>query len=160
MSALPQTMERRNFYLYKFFDKIFPTKITLLDSNPNAPAVIYNEDKCLSCYVHNFELRFTDSPDKGNILYTINLDTPENYDVEKILVWFKDSRHRKMSKIKLTSVPAPVLYLSGYNFKDRANKQGRYPVFSTFHPKLYFSETKANEVASELRQEGYTISIC
>lgn len=159
MSALPQTIDRRNWTLYQFFNKIFPNKISLITTNPNSPAIIYNDEKCLSCYVHNFELRFTDVPDKGKTIYSINLDDIDNYDVQKILSWFKECEHRKMYKISIVGV-SPALYLSGYNFMDKTNKEGKYPVFSRHHPKLYFHEHKALEIVEYLKKEGYIVISC
>lgn len=159
MSASPETIQRRNNLLYSFFNTIFPNKIVLIDYDPNEPSVIYNDEKCLSCYVHNFELRFTDVPDKGKVVYTISLDDIRNYNVQNILEWLKYCEHRKMWKVKFDNM-IPELYLSGYNFIDRVKKEGKYPVFSRHHPKVYFQQSKAQEVVDSLRKEGYFVISC
>lgn len=156
--ALPDNIEKRNKELFKFFNKIFPNKITLLILNQSTPNVIYEDEKCLSCYVFNFELRLTDSPQKEKIICSINL-LEEKYDIDKILFWLEKCQHMKMHKVKLDTA-FPPLYLSGYNFTDRENKKNKYPVFSHYNPKLYFQKKKAEEIANQLMEEGYNVRCC
>lgn len=159
MEDLQNTIQRRNRLLENFFNKIFPEKITVLTLNPNAPAVIHDSEICLSCYVHNFELRFTDKPDKGNLVYSIELMPEPKYDVERILDWYSNSEHKKMYKVKLKD-SNPPLYLSGYNFRDKVNKRGQHPVFARYNPRIYFHPSKAEEIVRTLYKEGYIVVSC
>lgn len=149
---------RRNNLLYNFFNKIFPKKIAVI-GNPNYPAVVYDNAICLSCYVHNFDLRFVDKPEKGKVLFTVKLKDEFMYDYNQILDWFKNIPHHTMSKICLCN-SAPKLYLSGYNFVDRELKEEKYPVFSHHHPKLYHTSAKAIEIINTLKLEGYSVEVC
>lgn len=149
---------RRNSLLHKFFDKIFPKK-TIVIGNPNYPAVVYDNSICLSCYVHNFELRFVDKPEKGKVLFTLKLTPELAGDIDKILDWFKNIPHHHMSKICLVNSD-PKLFLSGYNYVDRELKEQKYPVFSHHHPKLYHTPAKAIEIVKTLELEGYSVVVC
>jgi len=155
---LEETIARRNNLLQKFFNRIFPNNIIII-GNPNTPAIVYDNSLCLSCYVHNFELRFTDAPDKGKVIYMVKLQPDQKYDVEQVLNWFKECSHRAMYKVTVNNT-TPKLYLSGYNFLDRDNKNGKYPVFSLHHPKVYFTKEKATEVSDSLLLEGYSVTVC
>lgn len=155
---LEEVILRRNNLLQKFFNKIFPNNIIII-GNPNAPAIVYDNSLCLSCYVHNFELRFTDAPDKGKVIYTVKLQPDQKYDTQEVLKWFKECSHRPMYKIAVNNTK-PKLFLSGYNFLDRNNKDGKYPVFSLHHPKVYFTKEKALEIAQSLQVDGYNIEVC
>lgn len=149
---------RRNELLYKFFNKIFPNKITVI-GNSNYPAVVYDNDICLSCYPHNFDLRFTDKPEKGKVLFSVKLKEETIYDGNQLLDWFKNIPHHKMYKIFLCN-SEPRLFLSGYNFIDRIVKEGKYPVFSIYHPKLYHTSLKAVDIVNTLKSEGYYVEVC
>lgn len=155
----PQKIEQRNKWLSKFFKTIFPDKIMVANTLDN-PAIIYNYTTCLSCFVQNFELKFMDRPRDGNKVYSIFLsETIRDYDVEKILEWFNGCEHRKIFRIKLNSI-IPPFYLSGYNFTDRDNKEGKYPVFSRHNPKIYMSRDNAEKVIEPLREENYDVIVC
>jgi hypothetical protein len=150
---------RRNKRLEVFFkiavnEEIGEIKII---SNENTPAVIINDEFKLSCYVHNFDLHFLNSPE-GEIIYSIKLHKETEYDVDKFRDWLINSIHNKVHKIKLSQTPNE-LYLCGWNYLDKENGIGRYPVFAKFNPKTYFEEKKAQEFADELTEDGYLVEV-
>lgn len=154
-----EKITQRNEWLSKFFKTIFPDKILIVNSIDN-PAVIYNHSICLSCYVQNIELRLMDKPRGGNIICSITLsETMPEYDIETILHWFKDCEHRSIFKLALQGT-TPLLYLSGYNFTDRINSKGKFPVFSRHNPKVYMTKDNAQKVLDSLKGEGYDVVPC
>ncbi len=67
--------------------------------------------------------------------------------------------NKQNSDYKVVLVGSPELFLSGYNFLNKEELLGRYPVFSAHDPKIYFKTEKANEVCLELENEGYDCKI-
>jgi len=151
-------LERRNKRFLNFF-KTNGFKETRLIGDPEKPALLYNEELVLSCYVHNFELRLMDKPFSDNVIEVIKLNGFLNEDFsEMIKEWYKTYEHRKVYKIQFQE---SLLYLAGYNFlvRRKENPEGRYPVFARHHPKVYFSLEKANEITGELEKAGYTVTV-
>lgn len=148
---LSSIIERRNRYLLKFFSLLdLPIRII---GDENSPAMIYNNEIVLNAYVHNFELRFTDSPVSKNVIYTIKLNENPRFDKNRVLLCLSEYKARPVYKVSLNT--NPILYLTGYNFLNKDEKLGRYPVFSAYNPKVYFTEDKAKEITSELKMDGY-----
>jgi len=151
-------LERRNGRFLNFF-KTNGFKETRLIGDPEKPALLYEEKLVLSCYVHNFELRLMDKPFSDNVIEVIKLNGIETTDYSsKLKEWCDTYEHRKIYKIQFND---SSLYLAGYNFlvRRKENPEGRYPVFARHHPKVYFSLDKANEIASDLEQAGYHVSV-
>ena len=153
---LEEIIKRRNFRIKNFFE-ICQLPIRLI-GDKNSPAMVLNDKYVLNCYIHNFELRFTDNPIQGNTIYTVKLTEKPNFDKNKVMSCINDYEKRQLYKIRLNN-SKPILYLSGYNFLNKEEKEGRYPVFSSYIPKVYFSEEKANEVLNELSKDGYDLVI-
>lgn len=153
-------IEKRNLLLERFFEKIFPNKIKVMAFDINNPSVIYNDEKRLSCYVHNFELRFNDAPDKGNVIYTIKLenDNKTKFESDRILDWYKNYEHKHVYRI-LMAESKPSVYLSGFNYLKREIGEGKYPVFSLHNPRVFFTREKAEEVASPFLKQGYSLIV-
>jgi hypothetical protein len=137
---LKQTIEKRNKRLAAFFKQIGLDVEIIGDME--TPAVI-KENFCLSCYVHNFNLMFTDHYDQGNELYRIKLQKDQEYDTELILNWLKTATHRRIYRIKMKDQP---MYLVGYNFKNREESEEKYPVFGKYAAKIYFTEDYATDL--------------
>ena len=154
---LKDLIERRNKRLDDLLKSLSINYKIIGDENH--PCIIYEEKYVLNCYVHNFELRFTDAPFKGNVIYKVKLVQNQKLDVNKIMSCINDYPKRSVFKICINNT-FPELYLSGYNFLNKDEKLGRYPVFSTYNPKIYLSEEKANEVKDSLTSDGYNIIIC
>lgn len=154
--SIDEMIERRNGLLKKVFSKLkLPIRIV---GDKNKPAIIYAEEYCINAYCHNFELRFTDAPFDGQIVYTIRLEDEMNIDIDKVKKLVLDSKGKKVFKISLNETTAN-LYLCGYNFIDRDINKGKYPVFSAYEPRVYFNEDKANEVAKELNSQEYPVKV-
>lgn len=154
----PQKIVQRNEWLLQFFTTIFPGKIIIANTLDN-PAVIYNEVTCLSCFVQNFELKFMDKPRDGKKIYSFFLQEKiADYDVEKIMEWFNSGEHRNIFRIKLNDI-RPALYMTGYNYKNRIKKEGKYPVFARHYPKIYMSRDNAGKICQEFEPD-YDLVIC
>lgn len=146
-----ETINKRNKLLVKLFKLIgLPIRVV---GDKTYPDLIYNEEVVLNTFVNNFELNFTDAPKSKNILYTVKLNDNPRFDKNKILSCISDYQSRAIFKVAIKTTP--ILYLSGYNFLNKEEKQGRYPVFSSYNPKIYFTEEKAKEIVNELIQDGY-----
>lgn len=154
---------KRNILLLRFFKIIFPKNDIRIVGKEISPAVVIDFDYVLSCYTHYYELRFTNKNYKGDVLFTLELiDDVKKivFDIDKIKDWHTISQHRKINKIYLESdsTKAP-LYLIGWNFKNKITKEGKYPVFGEYEPKIYFTKEKTIEVQTELIQMGYNVII-
>ncbi len=161
---------KRNKRIEDFF-KLLGLSVAIFHNKfhpERTPNIVYNDLYILNLDVHNFELRFTDKPSEtdeignvtkvGDTVYTVKLTEKPNFDKNKVLSCINDYEKKPVLKIALVDV-VPALYLSGYNFLDREEKMGRYPVFSAYYPKIYFTKEKANEVYEELNQNGYKLKI-
>lgn len=137
---LKQTIEKRNKRLDAFFT-LFGIEVDII-GDMETPAVIY-QDKCLSCFVHNFNLVFTDHFDKGNELYRIKLQKDQEIDTGIVQQWLDTANHRQIFRLKIKDI---ALYLVGYNFKGATEAEGKYPVFGKFGPKIYFTEDYAQNL--------------
>lgn len=146
-----ETITKRNKLLVKLF-KLIGLPIRVI-GDETYPDLIYNEEVVLNTIVNNFELNFTDAPKSKNILYTVKLNDNPRFDKNKILSCISDYPSRAIFKVAIKTTP--TLYLSGYNFLNKEEKQGRYPVFSSYNPKIYFTDDKAKEIINELIQDGY-----
>lgn len=148
---LKETIQKRNHRLQKFWDNLGLDIEVIGDME--TPAVIKG-DYCLACYVHNFNLIFTDHYDKGNEVYRVKLQNKVSFDIEPILNWIKSATHRKTFKIRIKTEPS--LFLVGYNFRSKGkDANAKYPVFGKFGAKVYFTEQYANEIL-----EHYGIDFC
>jgi len=157
----PEFIGKRNLLLLRLFKYFFPTNDVRIMGDENNPAVVLDHEYILSCYVHNFELRFTNKNFKGDIVFKVSLnDSPEKANRETFTKWYSDSQHRKINRIYLESenTQAP-LYLVGWNFRNKTKKEGKYPVFGEYEPKVYFKKEKALEVQTELVQMGYNVIV-
>jgi len=149
-----EVIERRNNRIIKLF-KHHGISVRLI-GDMEKPAIILDETWCLSCWARNFDLILNTAPRGGNTIETIKLtDKIEDSD---ILVAYVQNElyHRRVYRVELENTG---LYLAGYNFKNRKDSTGRYPVFARVHPKIYYSESKAQELVDELCMENYTTNI-
>ena len=137
---LKQTIEKRNKRLVDFFETIGLDVEIIGDME--TPAVI-KEQYCLACYVHNFNLIFTDHYDQGNEVYRIKLQKEQEYDTDLILNWLKTATHRRIYRIKMKEHD---MYLVGYNFKNKNNPEEKYPVYGKYAAKIYFTDEYAQEL--------------
>jgi hypothetical protein len=143
--------ERRNKLLIKFF-RLIDLPVRLIGDD-DKPEMLYNEEVILNATVNNFELNFTDSPTSNNVVYTVKLNENPRFDKNRILQFLTEYKARAIFKVALKTTPK--LYLAGYNFLNKEEKLGRYPVFSGYNPKIYFTEEKAKEIVKELISDGY-----
>lgn len=142
-------IEKRNSRLADFFeDKGIEVKII---GDFNKPAVVYEPNNiCLCCYVHNFELIFTDKPTGGNELFRIKLtekvDQNHNEEIEN---WFYNTKHRDLYRIAI-DIDMFSLFLTGFH---KTINDEHIPVFCEVNPKYYFTKEKAEEVVKQYSGE-------
>lgn len=140
--ALKQTIHKRNARLASFWELVGLDVEVIGDME--TPAVI-KEDYCLACYVHNFNLIFTDHYDQGKEVYRVKLQKEQQFEVEPIIEWLKTATHRRIFKIKMKN--DLNLFLVGYNFGVRKEDENqKYPVFGRFSPKVFFTKEYAEDV--------------
>jgi hypothetical protein len=139
-----EVIERRNRRLLEFFRLSGLTDVRII-GDENNPAVIYKNVYCLSCFVHNFELRFTNKPDNGEVVHVEKLTSQARMDKNELIAMLDKYEHRRVYRVKITD---QQLYLAGYNFIDKSIPDTRYPVFSRFNPKIYFSKDYAVELCA------------
>lgn len=139
-------IERRNGRLESFFKKL-SNHIRLI-GDPENPAIIVDNTICLSAYVRNFDLNFTDQPEKAAIISTYKLKLGSCITQEEFDGYLNDYSHRRVYKVHLKNTP---LFLSGYNFLDRKHSKGRYPVFAKYNYKLYFNKEYAETIVEDYK---------
>ncbi|MGI9190860.1 MAG: hypothetical protein ACR2IL_01980 [Chitinophagaceae bacterium] len=139
---LKQTIQKRNFRLAKFWERL-GVEIDVI-GDMETPAIIKG-NYCLACYVHNFNLIFTDHYDQGKELYRVKLQKTLNFKTDPIIEWLKTATHRRIYRIRMKN--EPQLYLIGYNFRIKENhEREKYPVFGKFNGKVYFTEDYATDI--------------
>ena len=148
----PKIIEKRNRRLANLF-KLMDLPVRIM-GDENMPSMIFDEKFIINAYVKNFDLIFTDNFDMGETVYTMKLNEVQQFDKSRILECIHNYPVKYVNKVMLKNTK-PVLYLAGYNFLNKEDGLGRYPVFSSYAPKLYFREDKSKEVADELKNDGY-----
>jgi len=140
-----RVIARRNERLERFFELLYEgTEVHFrLIGDKNCPAIIIDESFCLSCFVKNFDLHFTDKPNQGEILESVKLQKDQQIDRDKIVGILEKVEHRKIFKVRHKGT---LLYLAGYNFTDKKKLDGKYPVFAKYNPKIYFSKEYAVDI--------------
>lgn len=153
----PEFVGKRNKRLEQFFlQNGFDYSQIRIVGNENVPAVLYQDTYILPCYVHNFELRWTDKQYDGNIIKTFKL-THEVPDVrDEIINLINTGDLKKVFKVMSTT---SNLYLIGWNYIDKDTKSIKFPVFGRYTPKVYYKEDKAESIAEELQKQGYACRI-
>lgn len=139
---LKETIQKRNHRLHSFWQKLGLDVEIIGDME--TPAVI-KDDYCLACYVHNFNLIFTDHYDQGKEVYRVKLQKIQEFETEPILNWLKTATHRRIYKIMMKA--EPNLFLVGYNFKEKGEEEkNKYPVYGKYGAKIYFTEDYARDI--------------
>lgn len=158
--SLEVVIKRRNKRLEDFFKSAIPEELgnIRIIGDENKPAIIYNDSFLLACYVHNFDLRLNSNDSGNELIMNVKLTMELNYDKETFLNWLHNANHRTVYKVKLSQT-ANNLFLCGWNFIDKENCKGRYPVFSKHEPKLYFKESVAQAYADALIEDGYLVEV-
>lgn len=162
--SLRDVVHRRNHRLHDLMIRSLAEDgiedIRLIGDEQN-PAVIYKNEFCLSCYVKNFDLYLKDSDTKdggeGNIMHVIKLTADlDDEIIDKVREWYACSNHRYVHRIELGN---SGLFLSGYNFLIKKKSEGKYPVFSKYKSKIYFTKTRAEEILKECEIHNHNLII-
>lgn len=150
---LSDVILRRTKLLEKLFlDCDMPIRII---GDVEKPAFVYDEVAFLSIHVQNFELHFRLDPDDGKDLAVVKLRQRHGMDHKKFMDLLRHASHRAVIKVRLDDCP---LCVSGYNFLDRDNSQGRYPVFARYGHKVYFNALYVKDLVAELNADGYRVN--
>ena len=150
-----EEIEKRNNRIISFF-KAKQINIKLV-GNVNSPAIIYNNDICLSCYVHNFNLILTDKPFNSKKLLTIKLSHIISTDNDKEFInWVENAEHRAVYVIYFLFGNKNKIYLTGFN-KNSENK--KYLVFAEQEPKIYFNLENAKTIVDKFSTENIKLLI-
>lgn len=158
----PEFVPRRNEQLVSFFRKNgFGIQEIRIIGNENSPAILYKDERILNCHVHNFKLIFTDAPYDGKVIKTYRL-VPDDLipDVRfELLQLIENYSARKVYKVRLESPARNEIYLCGWNHLNQEEHLGKYPVFGTHKPKVFFNIEKAEEITKELNDDGYITKV-
>lgn len=127
-----------------------------LVGNPEKPAVVQDESVLLSCFVKNFNLYFTKEPFSDEIIKAVKLKSEPEITRYELIETLDMCKHRPVYKVKLAGTD---LYLVGYNYLNQEDSVGRYPVFARHKPKVYFDINYANNVAENLKNDGYDMEV-
>jgi len=139
-----KAMLRRKIRLEKYFkDAGIPIQLI---GNPHKPAIIAGRALCLSAYVSNFNLNFTDKPFDGEIIYTVKLHNDTTPDIDQLYKVIMASTHRAVFRLRYDDTD---LFLAGYNFVDKTTSYGKYPVFARTGEKIYFNDEFAQKIIDE-----------
>ncbi|MFM2387010.1 MAG: hypothetical protein RL660_1767 [Bacteroidota bacterium] len=137
---LKQTIEKRNKRLLNFFRQI--NSAVEIVGDMETPAVVLG-NVCLSCYVHNFNLVFTNHYLQGEEVYRVKLQKDQMLDMQAVEQWINNAVHRPVYRIKLNT---PDLYLVGFNFNRTDTGEEKFPVFGKHGAKVYFSKDFAQDI--------------
>jgi len=150
-----EVVSRRNARIIKLFAH-YNIPIRLI-GEVEKPAIILNDEWLLSCWARNFDLVLNDAPWDGEEMKVIKLTDKVEPDSEILKDYaFNEKYHRRVFKVVLKG---SGLYLAGYNFQNRRESTGRYPVFSRINPKIYFTKEKAQQLCDQLAKENYSAEV-
>lgn len=153
----PEFVEKRNKRLEQFFRQNgYDHHDIRIIGDENNPAVLYQDTFILSCYVHNFNFNWTDKHYNGNIIKTYKLKAivPDvRAELDELI------RKGEMKKVYKISSTTANLFLIGWNYLDKENKDIKFPVFGKYSPKIYHTAIKANEIVDDLQKQGYACRI-
>lgn len=138
-------------------------KIRLV-GNKDTPMIIMEigEDSYnLPCYLKNFDLILLEKRFEDKTFGTIKL-TDDNCNQDNVMIqlklkdWLSKSKVVALSKVCLLTKNGNLpLYLIGWNYINKSEAVGRYPVFGTTGEKVYVDSKDCQKVALELYDEGY-----
>ena len=152
--------DKRNRFTSSFFKNALPNHEIRLVSTEKQTTIIVDYEIMLSCYANNTEIVFCDEKTKGKKLFSVGIEDKDYiFNETQFNDWFEKAKHKKVYRVFLETKepPQPPLFLSGWQFKDKDNKEGKYPVFSEHEPKFYFTEQRAKQIAEELAKENFTV---
>lgn len=153
---LVEMIKKRNARLNRFLSYL--SKNSSHDfriiNDPNNPKIVMDDFYCLSAYVKNFNLYFLDNPDDDNCTLQLKLTKTVVPDIDNILETIENANHRRLYKIRHINTD---LYVSGYNFFDKSDRETMFPVFSRYNMKLYFRRERAEEIIDKF--EDYPLIV-
>lgn len=125
------------------------------------PSFIFDNDICLSCYVKNNNLIFTDKPFNSKNLFYINL-SKININDKQFFDWLENAEHRVIYTIyfwlyEFENVETNErLYITNF---DKDNNKNPNPIFSKFNPKIYFSLESAKSIVDKFSTQKINLLI-
>lgn len=136
----PDLYQERNAKIVRFFADCSLTVKLIGAKNSPSPAVIFNNNLVLCCYINKNSIQFKNKK-------TLKLKCSQEHIVDdelkaKIMHWFETGNHRRCYNIKLKGTP---LYLSGYGSRSKEDDT-LFPVFCEINRKIYFREEYAQSI--------------
>lgn len=148
-------LNRRNELLLAFLHANSINNIRIIGNAEN-PLIVYKDEYRLACYVSGMHLILLNKIN-GEVLSSLTLNALKVIDAESLLLDFiETSGHGKIWKIQLKSTPG--LFLTGYNYLDKTTKEGKYPVFAVFEPRIYINKENVQHAIKEFAD--YKLEIC
>lgn len=119
----------------------------------------FSKEKVLEC-IHNYPVRYVNKIVLNQTihpLYLVGYNYSDKVNSERFPVLGSSEKNCLNNEVVNNSIlnDKSAFYLTGHNYLDKEQGLGKYPVFSTVNPVVYFSEQKAKEVSEELKNEGY-----
>lgn len=94
--TLAEMLTRRNNFLIKIFRD--SGHQIILKGSAEKPEIILDNKIKLSAYVHNFELRLTDSPYNGDIICRVKLNQSNNISTKFLELYLTEVEHLPAKK--------------------------------------------------------------
>lgn len=153
--------KKRAFRIEKFFNQRgIPVQLKGSEENP---MIVLFDGMVLSAYVHNFELRFVDRPDQGDLIESIKLtwDNVNNYPLARLIEILKEGEQTAGYRIRIKGTED--LFLCGYAHKERDksilyDKKELFPVFGKLVPHVHKSREMAEEILEKI-QNDYPVEL-
>jgi hypothetical protein len=151
---LTPTIQKRNRRLQAFFNA--KNLDVRLHGDAQNPLMVLCGCVGLSAYVHNFDLRMLDKPNQGEVMNVFKLTEIVQGTRDEIVDWLQKYPQMPLYRIQHAN---SKLYLCGFNFVDREQKLGRYPVFAREDYHIYKQREAAEDILNMLKEDGYEAEI-
>jgi len=147
-------VQKRNRRLQAFFSS--KNLDVRLHGDAQNPLMVLCGCVGLSAYVKNFDLILLNKPNQGDTVKTFKLTEIVQGTREEIVEWIKSFPQMPLYRIQHAR---SELWLCGFNFRDREQRLGRFPVFAREDFHLYKRKAYAEEIWSMLKTDGYEVSV-
>ena len=151
---LTNTIQKRNRRLQAFFSA--KNLDVRLHGDAQNPLMVLCGCVGLSSYVHNFDLRMLDKPNQGDVMKIYKLTEIIQGTREEVVEWIQQYPQMPLFRIQHKD---SKLFLCGFNFVDREQKLGRYPVFAREDYHIYKQREAAEDILNMLKEDGYEAEI-
>ncbi|MBL7856734.1 MAG: hypothetical protein JNM57_03520 [Cyclobacteriaceae bacterium] len=143
-------VQKRNRRLQAFFSS--KNLDVRLHGDAQNPLMVLCGCVGLSAYVKNFDLILLNKPNQGDVVKTFKLTEIVQGTREEVIEWIKEYPQMPLFRIQYSKSD---LWLCGFNFRDREQRLGRFPVFAREDFHLYKRKAYAEEIHTMLANDGY-----